>query len=123
MTSYRLFCGYNSTFGRDEVEGELEAFIKALRAEPERIIKEALRLEPALSLDRLADFAESYRENKDLTCFIKRDKEEDGKLYIVQYASGGGEDRDYKEACRRAVARLTIEHMHKNRMEISFSVG
>jgi hypothetical protein len=122
MTGYAIFGGYNSTWSRDEVDEELEKFLNGLREKPEQIIREVLDVEPgSYEAGRLADFAEMYRRDEDLTCKLCR---EEGRVVIRQLASslGGNESRDYKEACRRAVVRLATKHMHSKGMEVCYTV-
>lgn len=121
MTGYAIRGGYNSTWSHDEVDTELEKFLRALREKPEQIIAEVVEVEPGYDPGRTADFAESYRNDEDLTCKLEHD-EQNGRVVIRQLASGGGESRDYKEACRRAVVRLATKHMHAKGMEVCYTV-
>lgn len=120
-TGYTLEIGYNSVFGRDEIWPKMRAAVLDLMAHPEKIAAEVLRLEPDRNPERLKDFTTMYEPPiEDLTLKIIED-ESGSRIY--QSASGGGDSRDYKEACRRAVCRLVIEAMHRERMEVSLVVS
>lgn len=68
--------------------------------------------------------AACYRKPvEDLTVRVDHDEERDSLPIIVQLASGGEPGRSTKEALRRAVCRLVMEHCHRNAMEVSISVG
>jgi len=107
---------------KSEVGAKLRAVTLAIQSAPERIVAEVRRLEPSVSAEELESFAESYRPPvDDLTCRITEDAESELPT-VRQCASGGGRSRDLKEKCRRAFARLVIEDMHRECMEVSFSV-
>ena len=117
-TGYHIRRGYNSAHKPDEVEGKLREVVTAICREPSQIVDEVKRVE---GRDVPESFAESYREPwQDLT--IKFVEDDDG-LMLMQMASGGGSDRDNKEAMRRAVCRMVMERMHAAGMEISISVA
>ena len=118
-TSYIISVGYNSAADREEVGVKLREVVAAIQSAPGRIVQEVRRIEPNIS-DDVIDYAESYRPPvEDLTVRIEED--DDGPC-VRQCASGGGNGRDLKEACRRAFARLVIEEMHRERMEVCFNV-
>jgi len=117
-TGYHIRRGYNSSHQPDEVESKLRDVVREICSEPERITAEVKRVE---GRDVPESFAESYREPwQDLT--IKFVEDEDG-LMPMQMASGGGGDRDNKEAMRRAVCRMVLERMHAAGMEVSIFVA
>lgn len=128
MTGYYLEVGYNSAAHREDVWKRLVEVARELCAHPERIAAEVLRLEPGRSLGEVADYVEMYRADADLTITIVEEppsdiNTEDFQPYIQQLASGGGDGRDLKEACRRAFCRLAIEAMHRERLEINLRVS
>ena len=118
-TGYHIRRGYNSAHQPDEVEGKLREVVTEICREPSQIIDEVKRVEGRTVP---GSFADSYREPwQDLTIKFVENKE-DG-LMLMQMASGGGTDRDNKEAMRRAVCRMVMERMHAAGMEISVSVA
>ena len=90
-----------------------------LRQHPELIIAEVKRIEPDADHTQLVSCANMYKEEHvdDLAIRIDAEKHE-----VVQLAGGGGAYRRTKEALRRAVCRLVMEHCHRNAMEISITV-
>lgn len=125
MTSYHIEVGYNSTHSKPAVGRRLIEVVEDLQALPEKIGAEVIRIEPNLNPVRLRDFTESYRiPVQDLTLKISEDCERENLPVVTQLASSGsgGDTREYKEACRRAVCRLVLEAMHREGMEINISV-
>lgn len=117
-TGYHIRLGYNSSNQHADVEAKLRDVVREICREPERIIAEVERVE---GREVPESFARAYREPwQDLT--IKFVDDDDG-LMLMQMASGGGNDRDNKEAMRRAVCRMIMERMHAAGMEISVSVS
>jgi hypothetical protein len=124
MTSYTIEVGYNSTHDRADVGRKILAVIADLQANPEKIGTEVLRIEPDRDAERLKDFTEMYRAPiQDLTLKVTEDSERENLPVVRQSASAGGESRDYKEACRRAVCRLVLDACHRERMEVSITVS
>lgn len=124
MTSYRIQVGYNSAQDLPEVGEYMLGALDALQDRPELIVAEVLRLEPQIDRETLEEYAESYRKPvEDLTVRVDHDEERDSLPIIVQLASGGEPGRSVKEALRRAVCRLVMDHCHRNAMEVSISVG
>lgn len=118
MTGYHIRCSYNSSFKLKEMNSKLEIVINDICANPERIADEVKRVEGREVPGR---FIDPYRQPwPDLT--IKTMKDCDGRLTVMQMASGGGEDRQIKESMRRAVCRMVMERMHASGMEVSISV-
>lgn len=122
-TSYTIEVGYNSACDKEEVGEKLRAVVASIQANPQRIADEVRRVEPGIAAEELESFVESYRAPvEDLTCRIVEDEET--KLPRVhQCASGGGRSRDLKEICRRAFARLVLEDIHREHMDVSFFVS
>ena len=118
-TIYAIRPGYNSRQDPLVVEQVLEKVVADLRHRPGVICAEVLRLEPHADLKELAGFAAAYARD-DLTLKVERT---DGKLLVAQFASGSGPVRELKESCRRAFARLVIEAMHRQKMEVSLTVS
>jgi hypothetical protein len=124
MTSYRIQVGYNSAQDLPEVGEYMLGALDALQEHPQLIVDEVLRLEPHRDRELLDEYAASYRKPvNDLTVRVDQDEERDNLPIIVQLASGGEPGRSTKEALRRAVCRLVMEHCHRNAMEVSISVG
>ncbi len=124
MTSYRIEVGYNSAQDLPEVAEYMLGALDALQERPELIVAEVLRLEPTMDSETLEEYAASYRKPvNDLTVRVDEDTERDNLPIIVQLASGGEPGRSVKEALRRAVCRLVMEHCHRNAMEVSIHVG
>jgi hypothetical protein len=124
MTSYRIQPGYNSAQDLREVGEYLLGALDALQECPELIVDEVLRLEPQMDRETLREYAASYRKPvEDLTVRVDHDEDRDNLPIIVQLSSGGEPGRSTKEALRRAVCRLIMEHCHRNAMEVSISVG
>ena len=124
MTSYRIEVGYNSAQATDEVGEYMLAALDALQESPQLIVTEVLRLEPHRDRELLEEYAASYRKPvEDLTVRVDHDQERDNLPVIVQLASGGEPGRSVKEALRRAVCRLVMDHCHRHAMEVSISVG
>jgi hypothetical protein len=120
MTGYTIEVGYNSVHDRAEVGRKILSVIADLQANPEKIAAEVLRIEPHRSAERLKDFTEMYRAPvEDLTIRVREDTERENLPIVTQSASGGGESRDYKEACRRAVCRLVLDACHREQMEVN----
>lgn len=126
MTSYYLDIGYNSVGNRDDAWSELKAAAERLRREPERIADEVHRIEgQKFQAELVLEYAKHY-DGRDLSMTIVEEPtipDEDFRPYVRQFASGGGEDRDLKEAMRRAVCRLLIEEMHRKGIEVNMRVA
>jgi hypothetical protein len=117
-TGYHITVGYNSNRVGDAVATTLLEVVKSICAEPKQILDNALVIEGAMIPE---EYADSYREPwNDLT--IKIIAEKDGSPNIMQMASGGGHERNHKEAMRRAFCRLVLERMHQHRMEVNINV-
>lgn len=115
--------GYNSSYDKAEVGEKLRAVVADIQANPQRITDEVRRVEPGITAEELESFVESYRAPvNDLTCRIV-DDEETKLPRVHQCACGGGRSRDLKEICRRAFARLVLADMHREHMDVSFTVG
>jgi len=119
-TSYTIEVGYNSTHDYDEVGEKLLNVVSQLQDNPERIHEEVMRFD-SLDGEMVMEYCECYRKPvQDLTLRVSGEGRE---ARVYQCASGGGEARDCKEACRRAFARLVVSEMHKEGMEVNFSVN
>lgn len=122
MTGYTITLGYSSIFKPEDTWPKLRAAVLDLMAHPEKIGAEVLRIEPERDPERLKDFTAMYAPPiEDLTLKIIEGGEDGPRIY--QSASGGGESRDYKEACRRAVCRLVMEAMHREQIEVNVTVS
>lgn len=116
-TGYYITIGYNSSKSRNEAEAALLQAVEEICATPEKILIEAHRVE---GVQVPQEYADNYRHPwSDLT--IKVFKAEDG-LNVMQMASGGGVERDYKETMRRAFCRLLIAAMHRQKCEVNLCV-
>lgn len=121
MTGYTITLGYSSVFKPEETWPKLRAAVLDLMAHPDKIGAEVLRVEPQRDPERLKDFTAMYAPPiEDLTLKIIEDE---SAARIYQSASGGGDSRDYKEACRRAVCRLVMEAAHREQIEVNVSVS
>jgi hypothetical protein len=117
VTSYKLTDGYSGDFDRDEIWTELLAVVDLVREDTNRIVNEALRIEPRANKRKLQELAMYYKKPAiDLTIQIRENEEYRG---VFQLATGGG----LKESVRRAFCRLVIEEMHKRKMEVSLVVA
>lgn len=98
-------------------------FAKNLCSRWYRIATEAER--HGMSYDDAKEYAECYQDCNDLTIQFKdAEPGDDGnKARIVQYASGGGPEREIKEAMRRAFCRLVMEFAHSRRIEVNIYVA
>jgi hypothetical protein len=124
MTSYRIRVGYNSNHDNADVGDEMLGVLDALQCSPSLIVDEVIRLEPSMDRRLLEEYAASYRKPvEDMTVFIEHEADCDNLPVIVQFASGGGEGRPVKEALRRAVCRIVMEHCHRSGMEVNVTVG
>lgn len=124
MTSYRIHVGYNSAQDPADVGEEMPRALADLQENPEKIVYEALRVEPHLDYRDLERYVENYRTPvEDLTVWVELDEDRENLPIIVQLASGGEPGRSVKESLRRAVCRLVMHHCHKNAMEVSIHVG
>ena len=122
MTGYRLEVGYLSGGNREDAWADLKAVGLAICEDPDRIVREVLRLEPTMSAVALTEYAQSYQDRVDLTVKFHEAGSASGAC-IYQMASGGDPGRTLKEACRRAFCRLVIEAMHAKRIEINMVVS
>lgn len=120
MTSYRIEIGYNSAHSTDAVEQKLRMVTEEICRHPELILKEALLREGKVIP---SEYGEAYRQpwqDKTIQFLLAT---EDRSFCVYQMASGGGIEREYKEAMRRAFCRLVIEMMHRKGMEVTMVVG
>ena len=118
-TGYTIKLGYMSDGDKNAAGEKLVAVVKDICAHPNSLRFEAMRVE---GVKIPAEYADSYREPwKDAT--IKIVPGENGDPMVFQMASGGGAERGYKEAMRRAFCRLVIEAMHKAGMEVNLTVA
>lgn len=118
VTGYTIEIGYLSAGAKEQAWGRLRAVALDICEHPERITDEVFRLEPANVREVVSEYAQSYKDRVDLTIHFYNDEH-----CIRQLASGGGESRDLKEACRRAMCRLLLEAMHRERIELSIIVS
>jgi len=117
-TGYHIEVGYNSVHSKEEVAEKLVEVVHAICEEPESIVGNARLVEGAVMP---MEYAESYRKPwQDLTIKII---DKDGLPSVMQMASGGGVERGYKEAMRRAFSRLVIQEMHRCGMEVNLIVA
>lgn len=132
MTGYYLELGYNSALGAPQTKNAwttLKAVFQNVISNPDRVLAEVLRLEPAAGPQSIREMAEWYTaaERDDLTFKVVEktdpDEHEAPVQHIYQYASGGGPDRYTKESVRRAVCRLVIEDMHRLKIEVNLRVS
>ena len=117
-TGYHIQIGYNSATPRNDVVQRLLAVVDEICKTPELIIREVWRVE---NVNVPAEYADNYRKPwNDLTVKILDDN---GQPEIMQMASGGGIERDYKECMRRAFCRLVIQEMHRTKHEVNLVVA
>jgi len=121
MTSYNLYPGYSSEANQDEVWLALKQASEEVCKAPPVIFMEVFRLEKDHPRDLLLECVTCYSDATECPAQVI-DSEERGRS-IYSTASGGGEYRPVKEACRRAFARLVIEKMHKQGLEVSLTVS
>jgi hypothetical protein len=118
MIGYHIEVGYNNIRSTEIVRKALLTVVKTICATPGNIITEARRVE---RLEIPDNYADNYREPwQDSTISIVDDGE---KFQVMQLASGGGMERDFKEAMRRAFCRLVIAEMHARQMEVNLIVA
>lgn len=124
MTGYYIELGYMShSVPGPEPWKQIVDFAKKLCDQPCRIAIEAER--HGMRIETANEYAASYKEQADLTIQFKdAEPDEDGhKARIVQLASGGGIERDHKEAMRRAFCRLVMEFAHSRQIEVNIYVA
>lgn len=117
---HTITVGYNPNFSKAEVGKRLREAVARLRARPDIIEVEVLRLAPRIDRDELAELIPCY-QSTDLTLRVQDDA--DGNPVVTQSASGGGVSRDIKEECRRAFCRLVLDAMHREQMSINVTVS
>ena len=121
VTSYTIEVGYNSNKDRSESELALRSCVEHICHRPECILDEVERIEGVRPSDV---FAEVYRLPwQDLTIRFRYATTPDERFAVCQCASGGSESRDSKESMRRAMIRLVMEEMHRQKIEISVYVN
>ena len=117
MTGYHISIGYQSSSDKDDAKQALLEVVDGICKYPMQIVYEARRLGDAVP----DEYAESYSKPWADASISIIDKE--GDFQVMQLASGGGIERGYKEAMRRAFCRLVLEAMHKKKMEININVS
>lgn len=116
-TTYILHPGYNSSHTPNDVWEQMLFTVSEIQADPSIIYNELCYEEKQwYDEEDWMEYCNAYRNN-DLTLKIHEEEQT-----IRQCASGGGDQRDMKEACRRAVCRLIITECHRRGMEVSMEV-
>jgi len=130
MTGYYITVGYNSRYDKENVWKKLKEVVENICFEPSVILTEVLRFDISgllknTDLSELKEYAQSYKDQNDVTIKIVERTDSDGKAInsIDQLASGGGIERKIKEHFRRAFCRLVLNEMHANNMEININVS
>ena len=125
MTGYHVTLGYVSGYGfRDHPEDawkEVLLLALAICSDPERLAQEAMKFGMPGKIAR--EYAQSYLERSDSTIRFKEAQDEETPAQIMQLASGGGVEREHKEAMRRAFCRLLLNDCHQQRIEININVA
>jgi len=118
MTSCYLSPGYDGHRCKGETWDKLKEVVAELKREPELLYAAVREMEPEWPGEQLRLFVGYYVLADDGTLCVEEEKQQ-----VVQMASGGGEDRRLKEACRRAFCRLVIQRMHAECFEVSMVVA
>lgn len=122
MIGYYLRPAGNNKIGHQEAGKYLLKVVKNLKENPNLIKEEVLSFNPELAKEEdLDEYANYYNDPEDGALEITKDKEDDMPC-VAQLASGGGKERNIKEAFRRAFCRLVIKEMHKKKMEVTLSI-
>ena len=131
MTGYYIYVGYNSNHEDIVVWNTLKRITKEICENPSVLVEEVLSLHKiGNEIKMLREFSLSYKDCEDSTITIiepnplnpKGNAADLIRCEIVQYASGGGDEREVKELLRRAFCRLVLKEMHKRGMEVNILV-
>lgn len=121
-TGYTISIGYNSAHEKAEASEMLKRIVMEIQNKPSLIVSEAKRTNPFVSSNVLLPYAMAYEHPvRDATITVSVDSET-GLTSVHQIASGGGDERRYKEIVRRAFCRLVIAEMHSLDMEVNLGV-
>lgn len=125
VTSYRIEIGYTGNGPDLDYESELRRVVLGICQNPERILAEVGRVEGPCSIDddEIMEYIDRYRLPwTDATIgFSERSAGRD--FGVIQSATGGGPERDFKESLRRAFIRLVVEAMHGLKIEVNVIVS
>lgn len=113
MTGYYIETGYCSQVNEKEQNRWLENIVNNLDLEK---IKE-IAIDLGVNENVAREYIERYEKRNDLT--IKTEIQ-NGKVIVSQLASGGGEERRYKEKMRIAVAIYLLMEAAKVGINLNF---
>ena len=125
MTGYHLSIGYNSRLpAKNDAFAVLKAEVARLRELPETILSEVTV--EYTERTPFVPFAAAFGVAAgDATITVWEPGQlgpgHDGQIMLL--ASGGGQDRAYKEVTRRAFCRLVIRCMHQKGIEVNLHVA
>ena len=123
MTGYHVRVGYNSSGDPAHQWESLKNALIVVKANPAMLLNEINRCNGDLtrSLEHwqwVRTIVTGLAEDSSVRPI---DNDEDPQIYMT--ASGGGEQRQAREAVCRAVCRILMELMHRRNVEISVVVA
>lgn len=121
-TSHIITVGYNSSNHKSEVWDKLKSITATIRNNPKRLFEEIVKVEGGTE-EELMSFCDHMKDCDDLSLTVIDSETDMSKRCVLMCSSGGGDNRESKEKCRRAFCRLVLHEMHKCGMEVSINVS